>query len=143
MQLWMIDRDWQWFSQCVYVYIVQYVDQSMFICLLCLDVDERLGVNCIDVCFESDRLPAKNKIFLEENLWSSLLKPTTTPSLALLELRSALKIMSASFARGLVLDIKVKKGSVPKMANFETIFLSSLDKHKLIFDESTLKTVLN
>ena len=65
-------------------------------------------VDCIDVCFESDRLPAKKKTSPDENLCSSPVKPTTTPHTRLREvaqaLRSSLKITSASFARRFVPD---------------------------------------
>ena len=93
--------------------------------MLCLNVDKRLCADCIDVSFESDRLPAK------------------TPFIRLARVpRSSLKTTSVSFARHSLLDDMVKKGSVPVMANFEVIFSAPSTKIELIFGGSTLKTLL-
>ena len=48
--------------------IDQHVDQSMFHCVFCLNVDQRLCFDCIDVCFESDRLPAKKHLATEKSV---------------------------------------------------------------------------
>ena len=45
---------------------INQLDQFMFHCFLCLNVDKRLCFDCIDGFFELDRLPAKKDLAREK-----------------------------------------------------------------------------
>ena len=111
--------------------IGQLVDQLM---LHCLNVGERLCFDCIDVCYESDRLPAKKWLGHRKTCaarqWN-LRQHSFTASLERFEVSRWSRVHplpGASFS-----TVMVEKGSVSIMANFEAISLTSLDEQRTNF----------
>ena len=104
------------------------VDVSLF--ALFESVCTCMCVDCIDVCFESDRLPAKKDFTRWKPVQLASETYDKTPHTRLARaLRSSLKITSASFAQCASFStVMVKKGSVPIMANFEPFYLRSVNE---------------
>ena len=118
-------------SQCLHAHrsACRSVDVSCIVCLLFESVCACMCVDCIDVCFESDRFPAKKDFTRWKPVQLASETYDNTPTLALLEHFEApwrsqvLLLPGASFS-----TVMVKKRSVPIMANFEPFFLRSVNE---------------
>ena len=114
-------------SLCIHRSACWSVDVSLF--ALFESVCACMCADCIDVCFESDRLPAKKDFTSWKLVQLASETYDTTPTIALLEhFEAPWRSQVLLFSGAPFLTVMVKKGSVPIMANFEPFYLRSVNE---------------